>query len=517
MKSIRTTGVCAGVLLCLCASIASAATISVAAGGDLQAALVNAQPGDTILLARGAAYVGNFVLPNKGGSSVITVRTSGDADLPGEGQRMSPASAGQLAIIKTPNTQPAIQTAPGAHHWTLMLLEIAAAGGNDIMLLGDGSGAQSQLSQVPHDLVVDRVYLHGDGVNGQKRGIALNSASTTITGSYISEIKAEGQDSQGICNWNGPGPYTITNNYIEAAAENVLFGGSDPSIPNLVPADIIIAGNTLSKQLAWRSQNWVTKNLLEFKNARRVTVVGNMLQYNWQGGQSGYAILLTVRNQDGGCTWCQVDHITIEQNTVAHVAAGINILGYDYNYPSQQTNAIVVRNNLFADVDSQNWGGNGYFALITGQPRDITIDHNTIISDHGSGVLQLDGAPILQFTFTNNMAKVNDYGIIGTSHGSGNDSINAFLPAATITMNVLAGGNPGVYPPGNAFPSAAQFEAQFVSYSTGDYRLITLSPWHDAGTDGLDLGAVVGAVAATPAAATPSVGTGAERPRNNEN
>jgi len=369
---------------------------------------------------------------------------------------------------------------------------------------------------VPHDLVVDRVYIHGDGVNSQKRGIALNSASTTVTGSFIVEIKADGQDSQGICGWNGPGPYIITNNYIEAAAENVLFGGTDPSIPNLVPADIVIAGNVLSKQIAWRSQNWVTKNLLELKNARRVTVVGNMLQYNWQGGQSGYAILLTVRNQDGGCTWCQVDHVTIEQNTVAHVAAGINILGYDYNNPSQQTNAIVIRNNLFADVDSQRWGGNGYFALITGQPRDVTIDHNTVISDHGSGIMQLDGPPILQFTFTNNMAKVNDYGIIGTSRGSGNDKINTFLPASTFAMNVLAGGNPGAYPPGNAFPSTAQFEAQFVSYATGDYRLITASPWHGAGTDGLDLGAVVGAVAPT-AAATPGVSAGSGRPRNIEN
>jgi hypothetical protein len=496
--------------------MARAATISLDAGGDLQAALFNAQPGDTILLTRGAVYVGNFVLPNKTGSSTITVRTNGDAGLPGDGQTITPANAPQLAVIKTPNAMPAIQTAPGAHNWTLMLLEVAATGGNDIILLGDGSSAQSQLSMVPHDLLVDRLYIHGDGVNGQKRGIALNSASTTITGSYVSEIKLVGQDSVGIGGWNGPGPFTITSNYIEAAAENVMFGGADPAIPNLVPADIVIAGNVLSKPLAWRSQNWVTKNLLEFKNARRVTVVGNLLQYNWQAGQSGYAILLTVRNQDGGCPWCQVDHITIEQNTVAHVAAGINILGYDNNYPSQQTNAIVIRNNLFADVDSQNWGGNGYFALITGQPRDITIDHNTIISDHGSGILQLD-APTLQFTFTNNMAKVNDYGIIGTSHGPGNDSINAFLPGSTITMNVLAGGNPSAYPPANAFPTTEQFEAQFVSYATGDYRLIAASPWHGAGTDGLDLGAVVAAVPASSTAAAPSVPSAASRPRNTDN
>jgi hypothetical protein len=88
---------------------------------------------------------------------------------------------------------------------------------------------------VPHNLVLDRVYAHGDPSLGQKRGISLNSASTTITGSYIFDIKAVGQDSQAICGWNGPGPFMITNNYLEAAGENVLFGGADPSIPNLVP------------------------------------------------------------------------------------------------------------------------------------------------------------------------------------------------------------------------------------------------------------------------------------------
>ena len=45
---------------------AHAATISVPAGGDLQAALDAAKPGDVITLEPGATYVGNFVLTNKG-------------------------------------------------------------------------------------------------------------------------------------------------------------------------------------------------------------------------------------------------------------------------------------------------------------------------------------------------------------------------------------------------------------------------------------------------------------------
>ena len=43
---------------------------------------------------------------------------------------------------------------------------------------------------------------------------------------------------------NGSGPFLIQNNYLEGAGENVIFGGGDPSIANLVPSDIQILGNT---------------------------------------------------------------------------------------------------------------------------------------------------------------------------------------------------------------------------------------------------------------------------------
>ncbi len=51
-------------------------TIDVPAGGDLQAALNQAQPGATIRLAAGATYTGNFRLPAKGGTSFIVITTN---------------------------------------------------------------------------------------------------------------------------------------------------------------------------------------------------------------------------------------------------------------------------------------------------------------------------------------------------------------------------------------------------------------------------------------------------------
>ncbi len=465
-------------------------SISVPAGGDLQAALDRARPGETILLQPGAVYTGTFTLDDKAGDEPITVRTAPSAGLPGAGGRIAPANAPSLAKIRSGTSQPAIQTAPGAHHWTLMLLELQAnaSGLGEILRLGDATSAQSTLSGIPHDLVIDRVYIHGDASAGQKRAIALNSASTVITGSYIADIRAAGQDSQAICGWNGPGPYVIANNYLEAASENILFGGADPSVPNLVPANITIADNYLTKPLAWRRQNWNVKNLLELKNARHVSVVRNVFENNWQAGQTGYAVLFTPRNQGGGCPWCQVDHVRFEQNVVRHSGAGFQILGYDYNHVSRQTTAISIRDNLLYDVDPWNWGGNGFFLTLTGGAKDVAIDHNTIVQNHASGLVQLDGAAIYGFSFTNNVSLHSSYGFIGTSHGVGNDSIAAYLPGADITRNVLAGGVAGRYPADNLFPSVAELQSQFVSYTGGDYRLAAGSAWRDAGKDGRDLG-----------------------------
>ena len=328
----------------------------------------------------------------------------------------------------------------------------------DIITLGDGSTAQNKLAGIPHDLIVDRCYVHGDPEQGQKRGIALNSASTSVINSYVSEIKAEGQDTQAVGGWNGPGPFTITNNYLEAAGENVMFGGADPAVPNLVPSDITIRGNHLSKPIAWRNSKWTVKNLLELKNARRVTISDNLIEYNWQAGQSGFAILFTPRNQDGRCPWCQVEQVTFERNILRHSAAGISILGHDDQNPSQQTRNITIRNNVVADIDSSNWGGNGYFLMIMGEPRDILVDHNTIIQERASGILTVDGPPILGFVFTNNLMRHNEYGLKGDNRASGLDTIQAYFPASTVLSNVIADAPSRNYPSGNLFPSSRIFE-----------------------------------------------------------
>jgi hypothetical protein len=227
----------------------------VGAGGDLQAALNAAKPGDTVLLAPGAEFVGNFTLPARmdRGNSFITIRTEGSG-LPESGVRTGPQFAGKLAVIRSPTPMPALSTARGTHHWRIENVEFGAnrTGANEVIALGSGERAQRAASDVPHDLVLDRILLRGDQATGQKRGIALNSGATQILNSYIADVKVLGVDGQAIGGWNGPGPFVIENNYLEASGENVMFGGSDPWIEQLIPTDITIRWNHFARPVSWR-------------------------------------------------------------------------------------------------------------------------------------------------------------------------------------------------------------------------------------------------------------------------
>src|SRR5947208_826592 len=95
---LRVRGMLTLGLSVLVAAAANAATMSVSSAGDLQTALTNAQPGDTIVLAPGATYLGNFTLPNKGGGSFITIETQ-PSGLPGDGARVGPAQSSGLAKL----------------------------------------------------------------------------------------------------------------------------------------------------------------------------------------------------------------------------------------------------------------------------------------------------------------------------------------------------------------------------------------------------------------------------------
>ena len=608
----------------LAARVDAGVVMRVGAGGDLQGAIVSARPGDAIELQAGATYVGNFVLPHKGPSTeYITIRTAGDGNqLPLPGVRVGPAASGRLAILKSPNTTPVLRTAAAAHHWRLELLEFRsnARGYGEIISLGSGGSDQGTLSVVPHHLVLDRLLVRGDPVVGQKRGIGLNSASTTITNSHVSDCKGVGFDTQAIAGWNGPGPYTIVNNYLEGAGENFLLGGASPPIPDLLPADITFRRNDVVKPVAWKdpilrtpasvtastaaggalpagtyhyfvvaalptaedswawsgrsasvaasvgeggavtvrwtgdpvaavyrvyrgtapgtadrffdatgtsfidtgavpatgydSGSWIkpsvwsVKNLFELKAAERVLVDGNLFENVWKESQTGYAILFTPRNQDNTSPWVAVRDVTFSNNLVRRAGAGVQVLGYDDIAPasSGRTQRLHILNNVFAEIGTSAFPGAGHWLLINNGPSDVHVEHNTV-AQGGNMMYAVGGAPGSEtvspnLVFANNLTRHGPYGIMGDSHAVGNDTISAYFPGSVITANGVgcAAGSSGCtarnYPAGNTFLQDAEWQAQFVNFAGGDYRLAPGSPFANAGTDGKSIGADVEAIAA---------------------
>ncbi len=505
---------------------------------DLQSAINDAQPGSVLILQAGTNFKGSYSLPNKTGNDWIIISSSLMNLLPKQGTRINPiASTGNvnyptqrdaMPTIITTNLSgvPCFYTKPSAHHYRFVGLEISidnnVTNSYGLMQLGDGSSAQNTLTTVPHDIIIDRCYIHGHtNATIMKAGVLLNCANSAVIDSYISDFHSIGYDTYTIGCTNGPGPFKILNNYLEAAGENIIFGGAAPAIPGLVPSDIEVKNNYMFKPFSWKvddptyaGKHWTIKNLFELKTGVRVLLEGNIMENSWADlpiGQSGAAILLTVRAEGGGSPQANVKDITIRNNIIRHAGNGISLSGHDDQGPSLQTQRIKIANNLFEDINGPSFGdGNiagpndGTFIKI-GDPKDVIIDHNTIFQ---TGAITWVYDTTYNLVFTNNMVNcflsAGGYqGIYGPGFAQGgNGPMGAFFPDITdanqhFNRNVLIGGNSAKYSnyatiSKNYFP-ASLANVSFIDYANGakdyhNYALSNTSTYKNLGSDGKDIG-----------------------------
>ncbi|HLJ97983.1 MAG TPA: hypothetical protein VKU02_32785 [Gemmataceae bacterium] len=244
-------------------------------GRNLQAAIDNALPGDVIELDAGGIYLGPILCRGKLPASqntgpAITIRTRDFDQLHGHpaGKRVTPADAKDMAVILAPGSkgEPSLRpgvdggiwidndgtkgepTGKGYGFWTLMGLEIRRASPNrgsvhGLLVIGNNDAAldsaQDFLDKVPHDILIDRCYIHGleEDVGEQmvpgyaQRGITVAGRNVTIDSCDIREISSPAVcDGQGIYIVNTPGPVTINNCAISAEHENLLVGGDTSKI-----------------------------------------------------------------------------------------------------------------------------------------------------------------------------------------------------------------------------------------------------------------------------------------------
>ena len=479
-------------------------TIAVKAGDDLQKAIDSASPGDVVSIDPAGTFAGPFTLPKKTGDAWITIRSSAadGTELPKPGQRATPTHAAHMPKITAPATQSGFRAAAGAHHYRLIGLEVLPVDETVTIyqLVELGNGSETSVDQLPHDIVLDRLYVHGYAKSSVKRCVQLNTGASAVIDSWMADCHVVGQDAQAVAGFNATGPIKIVNNHLEGSGENVIFGGADPAITNLVPADFEIARNHIVKPLSWRvddpsyaGTHWSIKNLFELKNAKRALFQCNVLEHSWGDAQNGYAILFTPRNQDGTCPQCGVQDVTLQYNLIVGAASGFDVLGTDDNHPSLPLERVLVSNNLLTDLDGKKWNGSGWAVVMLGGDL-IKFDHDTFLQT--SSIIASDGAPATNFFFTSNVAPHNDYGIFGSGSGVGNAAIAKYLPGSRIARNVIAGLPAGVteaqYPTDNYFP--ATLAEVFADLPKGDYRLAASSPYKGKGLDGKDVGADVDAI-----------------------
>jgi hypothetical protein len=235
------------------------------------------------------------------------------------------------------------------------------------------------------------------------------------------------------------------------------------------------------------------KNILELKNAQDVVIEGNLLEYNWLAAQSGYSVVFTPRNQYGGNNNTVVQRVKFVNNKVRHVSSVFNILGRDNNYPSQLTNDIEIRNNVFEDVSRGTYGGSGRMMLINGGDN-IRVVNNTSFNS-GTAIYATVNA-VTGFLLENNIFDYGDYGIIGDGTSPGKASLTTWFPGAVVLGNVMPDNTqPWTFPVGNSYP-ANWTAVGMVDLAGGNYRLAPTSAYIAAGTGGTTPGANIDALEA---------------------
>jgi len=548
----------------MAATPAPGAKLMVRAGANLETVLKNAHCGDTILLEAGSTFTGNYYLPAKPCDDAhwIVIRTSApDSALPPEGTRITPCYSGVTSLPGRPPLHCTTTNKVMARIVASNAGPIALINGSSHYRLGPGLeitrpittwmyyGLVATNGTYSDHIIIDRDWIHGVPQNDTTRGVMLSGVTyAAVVDSYLNDFHCGALigncvDSQAISGGTGSNPqgvWKIHNNFLEAAAENILFGGILGN--SVTPGDIEITQNHMFKPLTWmpghtgfvgeKNTNtaickstpgqcpFTVKNLLELKNAQRVLIEGNIMEYSWPGfSQHGASIAIAGENAGNSTanSYISVTDVTIRYNRASHTASGMAITNpaLTAGVPSLPIARFSVHDDVFDDISPayQNGDTTGAFAtvftycsieLACSVAKNISVNHITELITQPAKWLVTVGAttPIQNWAFTNSIVSVNQglMVISAASTGCAVGSTNAIRIAHcfgpyTMARNVLIGGN-GTWPAGNFLP-ASHTSVGFVNYNGangGNYTLLSTSPYHNKGTDGKDIGANISAV-----------------------
>lgn len=500
----------------------------------------------------------SFPTKNCDSAHWITIRTSApDSSLPAEHTRITPSYAGVASLSGRPaysgpnkNVMAKLLVSGSGDiqigdHYRLIGLEITRP--------SDGTWHNALVGLAGTHIILDRDWIHGDPTADTTHLVQTQDGAdhVAIINSYMNDAhcnasKNECSDSQ---DWSDCGNGTVMkafNNFMEASGQSIMFGGGAAAI---ITSDVEIRLNHLFKPLTWNPNDkkymgtkFTVKNNFELKEGQRILLEGNIMENAWGGfSQMGANILLTPKNQTGNlCPKCYVANVTLRYNYVLHGSQGLQISngrsdsngwslgGYNYSihdlvFDGMQYSECYKCGNFLNELAS------GYSS--TNPPpaaevmHDVTIDHITMVNagwlagaKSATGFMEMSGPPkgnksatprIDNFEVTNSIADAGTSGAYPTGGGSDNcatkqktvaDEISAcWTGSSSLTSNVFVTDHTTstlTFPSGN-FTASAWSKVGFVNFNYGDggdYHLTSSSKYHNAGSDGKDLGADIDAV-----------------------
>ena len=294
-------------------------------------------------------------------------------------------------------------------------------------------------------ITIDRCIFTGAYDRNVRRAISLNGRHLSVLNSFIDRFQDNGTDSQGILGYNGTGPYTIENNFVEGAAENIMFGGAIGQSPDNPPydmrgvtvSDVVLRFNYLPKNPdRYKLENWAPEKFVDQgKVIRRPEGAStNFIAAN--AGMTGSAApdWSSSTIQDGEVTWRPFNGRWIVKNNF-EVKQGDRIL-FSHNVldkmwvESQQTPI-----NLKAESQPPRCGREDpacYYA----RTENIWIRNNVIRSAPAAWKGSTDGGILRNWTIENNLF----FDIDNVAYGSGTEPtmlISSYIPGLIVEHNTF--------------------------------------------------------------------------------
>src|SRR5690348_782541 len=344
------------------------------------------------------------------------------------------------------------------------------------------------------DIVLDRVYLHGQGTPQRWGALGLPAFSWSglnfaFKDSYIDNLTNWGtgahEGSSGILP-SGPGPTTIINNYFEGVGILLHFDEGGGSY--YLRGDNSVLRNTfklLTRHMygAPDSDGYTYGNRqpLEFKGGYRNWIGGNIFDTSWNEitGASVFIALTSVAGE--GITDTEVD-----SNTFIHGPGVSNIPlvvagGMPQTIPP---NRFRFHNNMASDINASWWVPAGGAASPDGWAfegpnggEDVIIDHNTVTGNSGR-------SPSIFFLFDTNaegMQVTNNIFQVQTGRGINldgqiwhpcGDLVDAALWACAMSTNSIWADNLLIPSDGNVDQLQVAFRG-LSSFYMSSYSSIT--------------------------------------------